>query len=81
MPVNLKAIEKRLNSEPDYQRRFLSDPVELLQSEGLDLTDEMADNLRNFVKNLSGTQSPVAGSNLGANPQEVGFGISIGKSF
>ena len=81
MSVNLKTIEHRLNSDPDYQREFLKDPVGLLQKEGLELTNSIAGNLRKFVGNLSGAQPGVAGSNLGANPQEVGIGISIGKSF
>lgn len=81
MSVNLRTIEGKLNSDPAYQREFLRDPVDLLKREGLELTDSMADNLRRFVGNLSGAQQGVAGSNLGANPQEVGIGISIGKSF
>lgn len=79
MSVDLKAIEKRLNSDPDYQRRFLSDPVGVLQTEGLELTDTMADNLRNFVKGFTGNQAAVAGSNL--TPEGGSIGISIGKSF
>lgn len=81
MTVDLKEIEKRLNNEPNYQRRFLNDPVGLLRDEGLEVTDTIAKNLNDFVKNLSGGQPAVAGSNLAANPQEVGIGISIGKSF
>lgn len=81
MTVDLSSIEKKLKEDPAFKKQFLTDPKAALEAEGLVLSKDMARKLKESVDQVTGPNKAVAGSNLGANPLEVGIGISIGKSF
>lgn len=78
--VNLKAIQERLNSDDDYRKEFLRDPVELFRKEGLILGDSDVKQLIDLVDELNNPTKSATGSNLtGAAKAE--WGIGIGKSW
>jgi hypothetical protein len=52
--VNLGIIEQKLNQDPAYRREFLRDPVAALAREGISISSEVQDRLRNQVKDASG---------------------------
>ncbi len=81
MAVDLGKLEARLNNDASLRARFFKDPVAVLAEEGLVLTPDMQSNLARMVGETQGKPTKVAGSTLGPSPQEVGIGISIGKSF
>lgn len=78
--VDLKAIQERLNSDDDYRKEFLRDPVELFRKEGLILGDSHVKQLRDLVDELNNPTTSAPGSNL-AGDAKPEWGIGIGKSW
>lgn len=81
MAIDLSEIERRLASDRAFKTKFLTDPKGTLAEEGILISDEAGKRLKTAIDQVTGKTQSVAGSNIGANPQEVGIGISIGKSF
>jgi hypothetical protein len=48
--ANLNHIQELLNTSEDYQKRFLQDPVAALAHEGLQLSLEMQQDIRQQVR-------------------------------
>jgi hypothetical protein len=48
--ANLDRIQQLLNTNEDYQKRFLQDPVAALAHEGLQLSLEMQQDIRQQVR-------------------------------
>jgi hypothetical protein len=83
MPYDLDDLEKRLNSDQTLKDNFLNDPVQTLADEGLTLSEDMKNNLKRFVEDIKSPKPHASGSSVSQKGavQDVGIGISIGKSF
>lgn len=71
MAIDLRAFEKRLNSDNAFRSRFLEKPVETLQEAGIVLPDEANRRLIESVGRLKGRHEPKPGSNLGIGPWDI----------
>jgi hypothetical protein len=49
---SLKALEARLNKEPDLLAKFLKDPVKLIQGEGIELSPDQASAIKSQFADL-----------------------------
>ena len=70
------ALENMLNSNEEFRKRFLNDPVGVLKEAGLDLSSDAQSKLKRQLESAKGSVPP-EGASIAAN----GIGISIGKSF
>lgn len=71
-----KTTEDKLNSDEEYRKQFMSDPVGTLKDAGLELSGENAQKIRSELADLGGKDLP-SGASIAAN----GVMISISKSF
>jgi hypothetical protein len=66
--VNLGIIEQKLNQDPAYRQAFLRDPVAVLAREGISVSTEMQDRLRQQVKDVASRGKAKLRFGLGVNP-------------
>lgn len=63
--ANLDQIQQLLNNNEDYRKRFLQDPVAALAQQGLQLSFEMQQQVRNLVKQAQTSVPSVPGAAVG----------------
>jgi len=68
----LKALETRLNKDPDLLNKFLKDPVKLIQAEGIELTPDQASSVKKQFAELQLKNAPKLKGKL-----RIGIGIFI----
>ncbi len=62
--VDLGRFENRINSEPALRRQFFADPVGVLRKEGIIMSAEQAQRLREAIAQHTATKPPVGGSTI-----------------
>lgn len=76
--ADLKSLEEKLNSDENFQKEFLKDPVETLKNEGVILSPEMEEDLKKSVGDMVSPHAAPPGSSV---KRAGGIGISISKRF
>lgn len=80
--ADLNELQRRLNSDPKLRERFLADPVQTFEDEGVILPKHAQDQLRELAKSLQTPRQPVAGASVapqGVKPMDIS--INISKNF
>jgi hypothetical protein len=63
--AHLGQIQEMLNTNPEYRKLFLKDPVAALEEQGLILPVEMHDGIRQMVANAQTPQQTIPGAAAG----------------
>lgn len=63
--AHLGQIQEMLNTNPDYRKSFLKDPVAALEEQGLILPVEMHEGIRQMVANAQKPQETIPGAAAG----------------
>jgi len=67
-------IQERLNTDPEYRKRFLREPAAVLREGGMTITPEKEKQLTEFVKQASAAAGPAADHKINVN---AGIGIGV----
>ncbi|HSR67474.1 MAG TPA: hypothetical protein VLU25_05990 [Acidobacteriota bacterium] len=78
MPVNLQALQDRLYEDEALRESFRKDPVKVLRDSGMQLTEEMEENLRHFVQKA---QAPAKFEMQDEFSEDIAIVISISIPF
>ena len=71
MAVEVKDLQKRLNSDKEFRSQFLENPVKALQTVGIALPEDTNRRLIDAVAQLRKRHEPKPGSNLGISPLDI----------
>jgi hypothetical protein len=78
--LDLATLEGRLNEDPEAKKRFLENPVKMLEAEGFALTDEQQHKVSYLVDRLKRPGAFVEGA--GIAPEDLAaIRISISVDF
>lgn len=58
MTFNLKNFVDHLNQDSDFRRQFADNPREVLATEGLDVSEDDAEGIRDSLRATVGTTGP-----------------------